>query len=130
MASESISAGEELYCTMRRRNKEQRATAHDNTDMCKLLLQALRKRDRLQQDLFKHIEKQSECCSEVAELSSPLETVLEDAARTAQHISSLQKQRQKDIWKIMEIACSTSKYERGRHRSYFLVQNGKTLAGG
>ena len=54
--SSSISAGEELYCTMRRRNKEQRATAHDNTDMCKLLLQALRKRDRLQQDLFKHIE--------------------------------------------------------------------------
>ncbi|XP_063851587.1 inhibitor of nuclear factor kappa-B kinase subunit beta-like [Scylla paramamosain] len=104
-----ISAGEELYCTMRRRNKEQRATAHDNTDMCKLLLQALRKRDRLQQDLFKHIEKQSECCSEVAELSSPLETVLEDAARTAQHISSLQKQRQKDIWKIMEIAINHSR---------------------
>lgn len=52
----SLAAGEELYSTMRRRNKEQRTTAHDNTDMCKLLLQALRKRDRLQQDLFKHIE--------------------------------------------------------------------------
>lgn len=52
------------------------------------------------------VRKQSECCSEVAALSTPLETVLQDAARTAQHISVLQKQRQKDIWKIMEIAVS------------------------
>lgn len=52
----SLTAGEELYCNLRRRSKEQRATQHDNTDMCKLLLQALRKRDRLQQDLFKHVE--------------------------------------------------------------------------
>ncbi|KAK8729467.1 hypothetical protein OTU49_008483 [Cherax quadricarinatus] len=104
-----LTAGEELYCNLRRRNKEQRTTPHDNTDMCKLLLQALRKRDRLQQDLYKHVEKQSECCSEVAALSSPLETVLQDTARTAQHISSLQKQRQKDIWKIMEIAINHSR---------------------
>ncbi|KAK3888835.1 hypothetical protein Pcinc_007144 [Petrolisthes cinctipes] len=104
-----LTAGEELYSNLRRRSKEQRAAEHDNTDMCKLLLQALRKRDRLQQDLFKHVEKQSECCSEVAALSTPLETVLQDAARTAQHISVLQKQRQKDIWKIMEIAISHSR---------------------
>ncbi|XP_027227427.1 inhibitor of nuclear factor kappa-B kinase subunit alpha [Penaeus vannamei] len=104
-----LTAGEDHYCNLRRRNKEQRATPHDNTDMCKLLLQALRKRDRLQQDLYKHVEKQSECCSEVAALSSPLEAVLQDAARTAQHISSLQKQRQKDIWKIMEIAINHSR---------------------
>lgn len=52
----SLTAGEELYSNLRRRNKEQRVAEHDNTDMCKLLLQALRKRDRLQQDLFKHVE--------------------------------------------------------------------------
>lgn len=51
-----LTAGEDHYCNLRRRNKEQRATPHDNTDMCKLLLQALRKRDRLQQDLYKHVE--------------------------------------------------------------------------
>lgn len=53
-----------------------------------------------------YFRKQSECCGEVAALSAPLEAVLQDCARTAQHISSLQKQRQKDIWKIMEIAVS------------------------
>ncbi|KAK7073465.1 hypothetical protein SK128_007640, partial [Halocaridina rubra] len=51
----ALASGEELYCNLRRRGKEQRATPHDNTDMCKLLLQALKKRDRLQQDLYKHI---------------------------------------------------------------------------
>ncbi|CAL4063161.1 unnamed protein product, partial [Meganyctiphanes norvegica] len=104
-----LASGEDLYCQLRRRSKEQRAQSNDNTEMCKLLLQALRKRDRLQQDLYKHIEKQSECCSEVAALSTPLESVLQDIARTAQQISTYQKQRQQDIWKIMEIAINHSR---------------------
>ena len=99
-----ITSAEDQYCALRRRTKDQRAAPHDNTDMCKLLLQvgegegrngsrsvldrfvyvgvclnelsdialsaafahylyfsslpfqALRKRDRMHQDLYKHIE--------------------------------------------------------------------------
>ena len=55
---------------------------------------------------FLFYRKQCECLNEVAGLSSPLETVLQDIARAAQNISSLQMQRQKDVWKIIEIAVS------------------------
>ncbi|MCL4129322.1 UNVERIFIED_CONTAM: hypothetical protein GTU68_052907, partial [Idotea baltica] len=101
-----ICGSEELYSSLRRKSKEQRSQKAENTEMCKLMVQALRKRDRLHQDLYKHLEKQCECLSEVAQLSTPLESVLQEIARSAQNISNLQSKRQKDIWKIMEIAIS------------------------
>ncbi|KAB7494181.1 Inhibitor of nuclear factor kappa-B kinase subunit alpha [Armadillidium nasatum] len=99
-----IGASEELYSNLRRKSKEQRSQKSDNTDMCKLMVQALKKRDRMHQDLYKHLEKQCECLTEVAQLCTPLESVLQEIARVAQNISTLQMKRQKDIWKIMEIA--------------------------
>ena len=47
--------------------------------------------------------KQSNCVREVVSLSVPLEELLQDIARCAQTISSLQQRRQDDIWKIMAI---------------------------
>uniref|UniRef100_A0A6A7FWJ5 IkappaB kinase n=2 Tax=Hirondellea gigas TaxID=1518452 RepID=A0A6A7FWJ5_9CRUS len=100
---------EELYVSLRRRSREERTRPHDSTAMCRLLLQALKKRDRLYQDLYTHIEKQSGCLSEVSGLSVPLEELLQDTARAAHTISSLQQRRQDDIWKIMSIVASHSR---------------------
>ncbi|KAA0184955.1 hypothetical protein HAZT_HAZT004723 [Hyalella azteca] len=101
-----VSSCEELYVSLRRRSRDERSRPHDSTAMCKLLLQALRKRDRLYQDLYTHIEKQWSCLSEVTALAVPLEELLADIARAAQTISSLQQHRQDDIWKIMAIVVS------------------------
>ncbi|XP_047740933.1 inhibitor of nuclear factor kappa-B kinase subunit beta [Hyalella azteca] len=104
-----VSSCEELYVSLRRRSRDERSRPHDSTAMCKLLLQALRKRDRLYQDLYTHIEKQWSCLSEVTALAVPLEELLADIARAAQTISSLQQHRQDDIWKIMAIVASHSR---------------------
>ncbi|KAF2365010.1 Protein kinase domain [Trinorchestia longiramus] len=104
-----VSNCEELYVSLRRRSREERSRSHDSTAMCKLLLQALRKRDRLYQDLYTHIEKQWGCLSEVSALCVPLEELLSDIARAAHTISSLQQHRQDDIWKIMAIVASHSR---------------------
>jgi len=104
-----LTSCEELYVSLKRRSREDRTKPHDSTPMCKLLLQALRKRDRLYQDLYTHMEKQSNCLRDVAGLSVPLEELLQDIARSAQTISNLQKKRQDDIWKIMAIVASHSR---------------------
>ena len=104
-----ISSSEELYVALKRKPREERSKAQDSTPMCKVLLQALKKRDRLHQDLYTHMEKQSKCLQEIASLSIPLAELLQDIARTAQTISNLQQKRQDDIWKIMAIVASHSR---------------------
>lgn len=93
------------YDALRKLPKEHRQIALDNTEMITLLLTCLKNRERLLRDIYLHLQKLMGCVDEVQQLIGPMEAMLTEINDHEKQLEVLQKERQTDIWKLVENLC-------------------------
>ncbi|EGW03893.1 Inhibitor of nuclear factor kappa-B kinase subunit alpha [Cricetulus griseus] len=79
----------------------------DSTEMVKIIVHTVQSQDRVLKELFGHLSKLLGCKQKIIDLLPKVEVALSNIKEADNTIMFMQGKRQKEIWHLLKIACTT-----------------------
>uniref|UniRef100_A0A8C1QM05 IkappaB kinase n=1 Tax=Cyprinus carpio TaxID=7962 RepID=A0A8C1QM05_CYPCA len=86
----------------------------DCQEVIKLVVQAVQFYERKLRDFYTHLSKTMVCRQRVLELLPRVEGMVSAMARSEKQLQHLQEKRQKELWNLLKVACSSERQSRRR----------------
>lgn len=97
------------YHSLRKLPADERDSAAENMDMMKVVVSFLKHRERFQRELYLHLQKVTACNGEIKMQLEPLGCLLKEMAGITIQLEKAQRDRQSDMWTIVDNLCRTMK---------------------
>ncbi|XP_069741583.1 inhibitor of nuclear factor kappa-B kinase subunit alpha isoform X2 [Narcine bancroftii] len=81
----------------------------DSTEMVKIIVQTVQNQDRVLKELYTHLSKLLACKQKIIDLFPKIEQALDNIRENEKMLLRSQEKRQKEIWYLLKIACSTAR---------------------
>ncbi|XP_072347733.1 inhibitor of nuclear factor kappa-B kinase subunit alpha [Scyliorhinus torazame] len=81
----------------------------DSTEMVKIIVQTVQNQDRVLKELYAHLSKLLACKQKIIDLFPKIEQALDNIRENEKMLLRSQEKRQKEIWYLLKIACSTAR---------------------
>lgn len=98
-----------LFQDLRQATKEEREILRDHKHMVQAVAKVVYERDKSLQDLYTHLGKICSCKFEVNRVLPKISTRCTDITAASNQLIAYQKQRQADIWKLVQVGLHKGK---------------------